>query len=184
MSDIKDDFHSFLDLNGDEQKIEAPKPILRDLVGSRLRLICSYTLSSVLGYVVSLMLCAQCSLGLTTLAWKTSAVLHDIPDPYCPLVCGAIFGIFPFLFSSLWMSRFQHRFLLWKMIWLPLVLPLIANLLLSLTGPLHGLEWHLLWFLAAAGTPYIAEAIVVLLLRQKTYVKNGDWIERQMGSHP
>lgn len=169
MSEIKDDFKNFLEFDEDGKGIETPKPILKDLVGSKLRLISHYSLASILGYVASLMLCAQCSLGLTDFAWKTSALLHDIPDPYCPLVCGAVFGIFPFVFSSLWMTRFQHRFLFHKMIWLPLSLPIAANILLSLTGPSHGLEWHALWFIAAAGTPYISEGIVVLLLKQKTY---------------
>jgi hypothetical protein len=169
VNDIKDDFKNFLNLNDDEPNLQPPEPILKDLVASKIRLICSYSLLSVLGYVASLMLCAQCSLGLTAFAWKTSALLHNIPDPYCPLVCGAVFGIFPFVFSSLGLTRFQHRFLLSKVIWLPLVLPIIANVLLSLSGPSHGLQWHILWFLSAAGTPYIAEAIVVLFLRQKIY---------------
>lgn len=169
MTTDSQDYQDFLEGGKGEALVEAPTPILKDLVGSRRALCLHYGLASVLGYLASLMICAQCSVGFTALSWKTAAMLHDIPDPWCPLVCGMVFGIFPFLCSSLWISRFQHRYLLFRMTWVPIVVPLLANLVMTLFGPIHDLSWQFLWFAAAAGTPYLAEMAFRFGLRQRPF---------------
>lgn len=165
------DFEMFSSEN-DEHKnaaaaLEPPRRIARDLVSSQARLILSYSLAGTLGYLSSLLICAQCSIGFTPLSWQTMALLHKIPDPWCPLVCGAIFGIFPFLFSLLFLNRFQHRYLLYRLPWVPIGLPLIGSSVLTLFGSVHDLQWHLLWFAAALSTPYLGELFLGLFLRQK-----------------
>lgn len=147
--------------------LRPPEAVLNELVRSKPRLILTYTLAGVLGYLSSLLVCAQCSIGFTALSWKTMHLLHQVPDPWCPLICGAIYGIFPFLASLLVLNRFQHRYLLFKMPWVPLLLPVLGSGALILSGPVHDFQWHLIWFAAALSTPYLAELTLGFALRQR-----------------
>jgi hypothetical protein len=143
-----------------------PGIIEKDLVHSRGKLSLTYVAGAVLGYVISLMICAQCSVGLSPLAWKMNSWLHTMPDPWCPILCGFIFGFSPTLVSFLYLSRFQHRFLIFRMGWLPALVPIISSTLLLLTDDPHGWAWRSIWLLAAILTPYMLELSAALILRQ------------------
>lgn len=143
-----------------------PSAIEKDLVASRSRLLVTYVLGATLGYLVSLMICAQCSIGLSPLAWKTNMLLHTMPDPWCPILCGFIFGFSPTLVSFLYMSRFQHRFLIFRMGWLPALVPIVSSALLLMSGDPHGWVWRSIWMLTAILTPYGFELAAAFVLRQ------------------
>lgn len=168
-NDWNKEFALFLESSPDDRPTESPPEIVKDLVGSRIRLAFIYSIGSLLAYAFSLLLCAQCSIGLSPLAWKTSSYIHVMPDPWCALLCGAIFGIFPFLAALIFLTRFQHRYLLFRMPWLPLLLPLIASLAMTRMGMEHDLKWYAIWLFAALGTPYALEGIFGWLTRQKRF---------------
>jgi hypothetical protein len=143
-----------------------PNRIEKDLVASRWKLSSTYIGGAALGYLISLMICAQCSIGLSPLAWKINSLIHTMPDPWCPLLCGFIFGFSPTLVSFLYLSRFQHRYLIFRMGWLPALVPLISSALMLLSDDPHGWMWRSIWLTAAILTPYMIELIAALVLKQ------------------
>ncbi len=156
-----------------EAPIEASAPvpdlIEKDLVASRAKLSMTYVGGAALGYVISLMICAQCSVGLSPLAWKINSLIHTMPDPWCPILCGFIFGFSPTIVSLLYLSRFQHRFLIFRMGWLPALVPLIGSALLLLSDDPHGWGWRSIWLLSAILTPYIIEIVAAFVLKQSRW---------------
>lgn len=152
-----------------EKQARAPISIVNDLVVSKSRLGVVYGIGSVAGYLLTLAICAQRSIGLSPLAYETIKLFHGIPDPWCAMICGAIFGIAPFVASMSLLNRFQHRYLLFRMTWVPVLVPLLASLLMTVVGPEHDWEWHGYWIASAIGTPYLLEVFVGSLLRQQTY---------------
>ncbi|RZA26863.1 MAG: hypothetical protein EOP10_02145 [Proteobacteria bacterium] len=149
-----------------------PVHIANDLVSSKLRLSAIYSIGSLVGYGLSLAICAQCAIGLTPLSWKMASYLHSIPDPWCPILCGAVFGISPTLMSALYLSRFQHRFLIFRMGWLPALIPILGAFSLFLVGDSHSWQWKALWLISAIATPYLGEAFSALYLRQSKFIKD------------
>lgn len=143
-----------------------PGRIEKDLVASRLNLSLTYIGGAALGYLISLMICAQCSIGLSPLAWKLNSLIHTMPDPWCPMLCGFIFGFSPTLVSFLYLSRFQHRFLIFRMGWLPALVPLISSALMLLSDDPHGWVWRGIWLLTAILTPYMIELGAAFVLKQ------------------
>lgn len=145
------------------------KSIERDLVTSPTRLGLTYAAGSLAGYFASLAICAQCSVGLTPVAWHTASILHQIPDPWCPFVCGAIFGIAPVIGTLLFFNRFQHRYLLYRMWWLVVALPIIVSVSFAFAANPHDLEWNLSWLVTAIAVPYLFEVGTGFLLRQSRW---------------
>lgn len=143
-----------------------PDTLEKDLVASRFKLSVTYIAGASLGYILSLVFCAQCSIGLSPLAWKMNSLLHAMPDPWCPILCGFVFGFSPTLVSFLYLSRFQHRFLIFRMGWLPALVPIVSSALLLLSDDPHDWVWRSIWLLAAVLTPYILELIAAVILRQ------------------
>lgn len=167
--DIKD-LNEFL--NGDvkaEVAHSPPSVIANDLVTSRLKLSFVYILGAVIGYIASLVICAQCGVGLSPFSWKIAQFIHSIPDPWCPILCGVVFGISPTLVSSVYMSRFQHRFLIFQIGWLPAIVPIIGTIILLATGDSHSWEWRSIWFGSAVFTPYLVELAFAVMLRQRKW---------------
>jgi hypothetical protein len=149
--------------------LSPPKRVTRDLVQSKVKLASVYIGGSVLGYLITLVICAQCSIGLTPLAWRTAAMMQNLNETACALVCGTIFGIGPFLASTVALSRFEHRFLLFKMTWLVCLVPVIASVIMTIIGTPHSWTWHGLWASAAIFTPYFLEAMAFLRLKQSPW---------------
>lgn len=145
------------------------KSIERDLVSSPKKLALSYIAGSLIGYSASLAICAQCSVGLSQFAWDNAAMLHQIPDPWCPFVCGAVFGVAPFIVTLLFFTRFQHRYLLYRMWWLMIVMPIVGGLGLTALGSDHDLMWNLQWMVTAVMTPYVCELVTGLFLKQNRW---------------
>lgn len=143
-----------------------PDSIVKDLVISRTRLGMVYFLGSIAGYLLTLVVCAQCSIGLSPLAWKMAGLIQSMPDPWCAIICGSIFGIAPFVASLVLLTRFQHRYLLFRMTWIPLVIPAMACAILTIFGASHDWSWHGYWMLAAILTPYLLEMSAGTMLRQ------------------
>lgn len=166
---MKDDFELFERACGGVLPTLATARLEADLVASPRRLAMTYVASAILGYLASLAICAQCSIGLSPMAWKTAALLHTIPDPWCALVCGMLFGIAPFIAAAMILSRFQHRYLIYQMWWLPVAVPLVGSIVMTLLGSKRELSWHALWIGAAIATPYLAEAVMGWLLRQRRW---------------
>lgn len=165
------EFADFLSSEAASNDATAPKRIVKDLVRSRLRLSLVYIVGGVLGYLLSLAICAQCSIGLSPISWKVGSLLHRIPDPWCPLLCGAVFGISPTLVTLFILSRFQHRFLIFQMGWLPALLPIAGAFVLIMLGDSHSWQWRAIWLAAAILTPYLVEALSAAFLRQGQWKK-------------
>ena len=164
----EDDLAAFLamDQAGDAKPAPTPKVIVKDLVVSPARLITVYVLGALLGYALSLAICAQSSIGLSPVAWKTASLLDGMPGPLCPLTCGFVFGISPVFVSLFFLSRFQHRYLLFRLPWVPILIPILASAFLAFKNVDHSWAWHRIWLLAAIATPYVIEGIAALRLRQ------------------
>ncbi len=169
MQGPEDDLADFLAIDQEESVKPPPAPsmIVKDLVASPARLAVVYVLGAALGYLLSLAICAQCSIGLSPVAWKTATLLDGMPDPLCPLTCGFVFGISPTLVSLLLLSRFQHRYLLFRLPWIPILIPILASAFLVFRNVDHSWAWHRIWLLAAIATPYVIEGIAAILLRQE-----------------
>ena len=141
----------------------------KDLVQSRTKLALTYVAGSVLGYLFSLAICAQCSVGLSPFAWQMASIIHEMPEPWCPFICGSIFGVAPFLVTLLFFNRFQHRYLLHKMTWLVIALPVLVSLSFMLFANLHDFAWDMKWLITAVATPYLCEALASFVLRQNSW---------------
>ncbi len=150
--------------------------IKRDLVVSAWRLAALYLAASLCGYAASLSICAQNSFGMSGFAHELAAALHRLPQPWCAVVCGAVFGLVPTLVTTLLLNRFRHRYLLFRMWWLPLTVPVLAAWSMAampsvVAVPVSGMwsepGWLASWVLAAVATPYVVEGVAALLLRQR-----------------
>lgn len=158
----------------------------RDLVKSPVQLGLIYGMLSLVGYAVSLMMCAQWSVGLSNFAFQASFHLHGLPGPICPLVCGAVFTGVPFLLSCVLLNRFQQRYLITRLWWFLALVPIVAtglmlilpknlqhthisSLPISIWGSSAEAAWIGLWATAALLTPYFLEAIVYFWVKPKRY---------------
>jgi hypothetical protein len=154
--------------------------IKNDLVKSPWRLAGWYLGFSLLGYLVSLLVCAQNSLGLSGFAYDMAQAIHRLPDPWCPMICGAVFTAVPFVLTTAFLNRFQHRYLIFKMWWFFALIPCLGTLSMiwlpanfqhqRLTQHMHDLaqrnhglsqtEWMVVWALSAIVFPYLCEWVV------------------------
>lgn len=157
----------------------------KELVGSPPKLMASYLLLSVAGYLLSLAICAQNSLGLTHLSHTVAHTLHSIPGVLCPIACGFVFTGVPFLFSAVFLNRFKQRYMLFKLWWFLAAVPLVTTLvMLYLPARLRhnsvenldaasmfftDIAWISIWAASAILTPYLLEGLVYLKIRQKKY---------------
>ncbi|RYZ90409.1 MAG: hypothetical protein EOP04_04010 [Proteobacteria bacterium] len=165
-----EDLNEFLNGPSEASSMHSPPTVIaNDLVTSRLKLSVVYILGAMIGYLASLVICAQCGVGLSPVSWKIAQFIHSIPDPWCPILCGVVFGISPTLVSSIYMSRFQHRFLIFQIGWLPAIVPIVGTITLLATGDSHSWEWRSIWFGAAVITPYLVELVFAVLLRQRKW---------------
>lgn len=156
----------------------AARRIARDLVASPGRLVGVYVLANLLGYALSLAVCAQNGVGLFAFSHDVAAGMHVIPWPWCPVVCGALFSAVPNLLSRLFFTPFQQRYLFWRLGWLLALAPLSAAALLTLGGErdpaefFHGMAhgslspggWMMLWTLGALGTAALLELLFARVL--------------------
>lgn len=145
------------------------KVLEKDLVKSQTKLALIYLAGSLLGYVLSLTICAQCSVGFSKFAWRIASVIHEMPDPWCPFICGAIFGIAPFFVTLLFFNRFQHRYLLRHMAWLVVSVPVLVSVSFMVLANQHDFTWDMNWMITAVATPYICEALSGFVLRQNAW---------------
>ncbi|MBM3382876.1 MAG: hypothetical protein FJY29_10585 [Betaproteobacteria bacterium] len=134
--DLSRSFQTFNTLNGEvpddvqgSMKI-VEKKIAVELVRSRKRFFAAYAFLSVLGYLFSLSLCSQNSIALTAFSLDTAALLHRLPDPLCPVVCGLFFTFVPALCLLFFLDRFQMRRLVREFWWLPVLTALLTCLLM------------------------------------------------------
>lgn len=166
--DLQREFEAFACARSDRPPLSVAR-LEADLVASPPRLGATYASGAAIGYLVSLAICAQSSIGLSPLAWKTAATLHAIPDPWCAMVCGMAFGIAPSLAALLLLSRFQHRYLIQRMWWLLVLVPILGSLVMAALSGERDLGWHLIWMAAAIVTPYLCEVLAGWLLRQRRW---------------
>lgn len=148
------------------------KGIWADLVHSPFRLALLYVGFSVGGYLVTLAVCSQGGVGLGSLSHiNSTAIMQTLPEPWCSILCGALFSGVPFALSLALLNRFQRRFLIFRMFWLPLALSLLGCIVLLLSGQdvadLKAGDLDIAWMLSAIVTPYIGEAVLSIALRQK-----------------
>lgn len=165
------DFELFTQIKESVQspELSVTQIIEKDLVWSRRKLALTYLGGSLLGYVLTLSICAQCSVGLSNVATRIASVIHELPDPWCPFICGAIFGIAPFLMTLIFFNRFQHRYLLHHMAWLIVAVPVLVSVGFAFVVNQHNLAWDIEWLITAIATPYICEALSSLVLRQNAW---------------
>ena len=164
------EFEKFLQLPENQADYRnPPRGLTHDLVGSKLKLALFYTLGSLGGYFLTLILCAQCSIGLSPVAWKTAQMMRSLDETWCAIACGSIFGIGPFAATAFLLTKFQHRYLLFRMTWLPIAMPLLATMFMTFFGTTHPWIWHALWIASAILTPYILEGISAFQLRQAVW---------------
>lgn len=163
--------------------------IEKDLVRSPAQMMSLYLGLSLVGYALSLLICAQNTLGLSKFSHIISAGLHRLPDPWCPIVCGAVFTGIPFLLSCLFLTRFQHRYLIFRLWWFLAAIPLVTTGVMVFLP--HGMQhaklqqalqpvasrpdllsdsaWISLWTASAILFPYLLELVVYLYVRPKRY---------------
>lgn len=176
------EFEEFQGLSGqlpeaiDKQLDETEKVISDDLNRSRKRFFSAFLLFSGLGYFCSLSVCSQNSIALTALSVDVAALLHQLPDPLCPIVCGVVFSIVPVVLLFLLLDRFQLRRLIVQYWWLPVVTTFVSCLLMSILpaafqhqGMHHGhiglrhthgdYVWMFWWTLAAVVIPLLFTAL-------------------------
>ena len=158
------------------------KRVRRDLVVSPWHVGTAYVAASAAGYLCSLALCAQNSVGILPFSHSVAARMHIIPWPWCPVVCGAIFSLVPTLLAGLFFSRYQRRYLLRRLWWLIALLPIVASGMVIALGQkdpaqwIHGAVagdfspslWMILWTAGALATPWILEgAFAAHFLRRR-----------------
>jgi len=164
--------------------------IRKDLVRSPRQMALIYSGLSVVGYGASLAVCAQNAFGLSGLSHSVAFRLHQLPDPWCPILCGSVFTGIPFLLSLLFLNRFQHRFLLFRMWWFLVSIPLVATGLMMMLpsdfqhGGMNGTmadtalqaahlsssAWMGIWAASAILVPYALAGLVYLVVRPRRYV--------------
>ena len=121
-----------LPLSVEARLAKTSSSISGQLERSRRRFLFSYVLFSALGYFLSLSLCSQNSIALTKFSINVASILHQLPDPLCPIVCGVFFSVLPMLSVFLFLDRFQRRRMLVAYWWLPALTTLLSCLVMSL----------------------------------------------------
>jgi hypothetical protein len=187
---LHSDYEGFLAAGDATASTTLPPSLARirgDLVASAPRLAGAYLGLATLGYVCSLALCAQNSVGVLPFSHAVAARMHVIPWPWCPVVCGALFSLVPTVFAAAFFTRFQRRYLLRRMWWLLALVPLAASVTMwfvgerdpseFLRGALHGdfspMRWMLMWTVGALVTPWIVESVSALVLfRRRRYASS------------
>ncbi|MEY4064190.1 MAG: hypothetical protein RIR26_398 [Pseudomonadota bacterium] len=164
--------------------------IRKDLVRSPGQMALIYFGLSVVGYIASLAVCAQNAFGLSAIAHAVSYHIHQLPDPWCPILCGSVFTGIPFVLSLMFLNRFQHRYLIFRMWWFFASVPVFATGLMMIlpskfqharmSGPMADAvargdvmsngAWMALWAASAILLPYILEGIVYLVVRPRRYI--------------
>ena len=154
--------------------------IRKELVPSPFRLGFWYLAFSFAGYLTSLLVCAQNSWGLSGFAHQVADAIHKLPDPWCPMVCGAVFTGVPFLLSAVLLTRFQHRYLIFKMWWFFAAIPIVGtvtmiflpqslqhhkmahhmSMMTSRPDSLTETSWIAVWALTAILFPYLLELLL------------------------
>lgn len=183
--DFDSDYEQFLKSDSIEsvlqhQHVEKFKShIKKDLVKSTKQMIIFYLLVSLLGYLVSLSICAQNGFGLFHFSHSVLSSLHSLPGLLCPIICGSIFTGVPFLISLIFLNRFQHRYLLFKLWWLIAIVPILATSFMSFlpTYVQHNLfemmnhdllitkkMWLTAWATSAVLLPYLLEFLMYIYL--------------------
>jgi hypothetical protein len=176
-----DDYNDFLESSESHSAIQPDlSKIKNDLVPSAWHLAAWYSGFSVVGYLASLMICAQNSLGLSGFAHHVAQAIHSLPDPWCPMICGAVFTGVPFVLSTVLLNRFQHRYLIFKMWWFFAAIPIVGTISMillpqsfqhqrlakhmsELAARPHALSdagWMTVWALTAIVFPYLLEIVV------------------------
>lgn len=155
---------------GVEQRISG------ELSRSRKRFFALYILLSVVGYIFSLSLCSQNSVALTKFSLDTAAILHQLPDPWCPMVCGWFFSLLPVISLFIFLDRFQVRRLLRELWWLPAATALVSCFLMAFLpstfqheGMHHSHQgirntrgdfvWMMWWIVAAVSIPALVALV-------------------------
>lgn len=187
-NDRDTDYEAFLTADHAAPEISAhqveriKKNILKDLVKSPQQMVSFYLLISLLGYLVSLSICAQNGFGLFHFSHTILASLHGLPGLLCPIVCGMIFTGVPFVVSLFFLNRFQHRYLLFKLWWVVAIVPITATAVMAFLPHYlqHNLAdmmshellltrgtWLGVWAISAVATPYILEFLAYLALGRR-----------------
>ena len=185
-------FKEFLDSDAEPAgfnpvSLKSIAKIRSELVRSRVQLAFLYCGFSTVGYLASLFICAQNSLGLSGLSYAVAEHMHKVPDPWCPILCGAVFTGIPFLLSTLFLNRFQHRYLIRKMWWFFAAVPILGTAVMMLlphklqharlsehmdmlnnrSHSLTNVQWMIIWALSAILVPYLLESVVYLFLKPR-----------------
>lgn len=146
------------------------KTISAELKRSSQRFFFAFIGLSFVGYFCSLSVCSQYSIALTNFSLSVASVLHQLPDPWCPIVCGIVFSILPVVSLFVFLDRFQRRRLIVQYWWLPVLTTLFSCLLMALLPQSmqhsgmhvshHGLRhlhgdfvWLMWWTLSAMSIP-------------------------------
>ncbi len=147
-----------------------------ELSRSRKRFFALYIVLSIVGYIFSLSLCSQNSVALTKFSLDTAAILHQLPDPWCPMVCGWFFSLLPVGSLFIFLDRFQVRRLLRELWWLPAATALVSCLLMAFLpsafqhegmhqshqGIRHtrgDIVWMVWWTIAAVSVPALVALV-------------------------
>lgn len=147
--------------------------ISAELKRSRKRFFAAFFGLSIVGYFVSLSVCSQYSVGLTRFSVSVATLLHQLPDPLCPVVCGVVFSAVPAVFLFVFLDRFQRRRMIVQYFWLPVVLTIVSCLIMYFLpqrfqheGMLHSehsglrniaddLSWLSWWMVSAVSVPLL-----------------------------
>ncbi|MEY4065118.1 MAG: hypothetical protein RIR26_1326 [Pseudomonadota bacterium] len=149
--------------------------IKQQLEQSRRRFFLVYGIASVVGYFLSLSVCSQNSIALTSFSVDIASSLHQLPDPWCPLVCGWVFSLIPSACLLLSLDRFQRRRLVSQFWWLPplttigfcVLMTLLPSYLQHEGMHVHhvgmrtthtDILWLMWWLLASVSIPAVASA--------------------------
>lgn len=167
------DFSEFLD--SPEVQFDSAKKnnikniVIRDLVDSPANAVLLYLVVSVFGYFVSLAICAQDALGLSSLAFAAAHFLHTLPSDTCAALCGIVFTGIPFFVSLLLLNRFRRRFILFKLWWLIALIPLTTTAFVRNfdSGGQMNMTGTNVWLVAAILTPYVLELVTYSVLKLK-----------------
>lgn len=182
-SSVADELHQSLD-DFTSHAGDVPESASQKLMGvrhkisdelrlSRRRFVFVYIMFSLVGYIASLSLCSQNAFMFRFFSVDIAILLHQLPDPWCPITCGLFFSAPPVLFIVMFLDRFQLKRVLHELWWLPIVTVLIACALMTLlpenlqhegmTHVAHGhlrdtrgdVQWLVWWTFAAVLNPVV-----------------------------
>lgn len=178
--DLDNDFEDFVSKDSQafvpNEKVLATKRKLEEaLVPSASRIARRYVGISIVGYLLSLMICSQNGFGFFEFSDRIAIFIHRVTAPYSDFSCGALFSVVPFLLSSFVLNRFEQRYLLTKLAWLVALLPAIAALAMYIVPPLFGRAPEhsgflaVVWVVAATVTPYLLDLVAYWILKQGAF---------------